>query len=335
MRILYVLDTYPSFSETFIAREIAALRRRGHTIEVMALRPGDGERVIPIHRSSMRRLRMQVERRVLGAPSARSFQALGQAAWSAAIGEGALRDIEHIHAGWASHPAEIARGMAGLAGLSWSFSGHARDLFVEGGDLAGKLASACFAACCTHAGVELLLSVASESRSKVLFVPHGLPLAEFPFLESMPMDEIKLLSVGRLVEKKGYPILLEALAQLARDGTRFSATVVGAGPLRRSLLAQRARLGLDAVVHFPGAMPPEDVPMAMRDYNCLVSANVRAGDGDRDGLPNTIIEAAARGLPLVASRVGAIEDFVDKQIGRLCPSGDAGALAAAIRARTR
>lgn len=135
MILAYLLDTFPSASETFIAREIDALRRRGFEVRVFALHAGKGAQRLDVPAAPLGKVKAGLTRKIRGP---KYFEDLG-AAWYQRERDVGLRDVEHIHAGWASHPAEIALGAAEASGLSWSFSGHARDLWVDGRDFARKL----------------------------------------------------------------------------------------------------------------------------------------------------------------------------------------------------
>ena len=330
MKIAFVLDNYPSLTETFIARDISALRRLGLDIHVFALHAGADARPIqaPPPLSSLW-LRGAWEKARNGERE-NYFKALG-ARWWSSLGEEA-RTFDHIHAGWASHPALIAWGAAQTSGLTWSFSGHARDLFVEGGDLAGKLAAARFAAVCTRAGAAHLREISAACAEKVIYAPHGIEVGTLAFQDWTPTEMPLILAVGRLVEKKGFLVLLDALSILRAQDFTFHAQVLGDGPLRNQLAARRDHLGLQNCVRFSGAVAQHEVMNLMRAASCLAVPSLIAGDGDRDGLPNVVLEAAAVGLPIVATRAGAIEEFVSEDTGWLCLSGNAESLAEALRA---
>lgn len=332
MKIAFLLDTFPSPTETFIARDIEALRRHGLEVEIFALHAGEGARPIEASFSLSRAGRGLWEKIAHVEGREGYFQELGAAWWRELAAFGATQGITHIHAGWASHPASIAWGAAKESDLPWSFSGHARDVFVNGGNLVGKLGAARFAAVCTRAAALHLQGLMSSDAGKIIYAPHGVPVDEMAFSPWQPSGEPRLLSVGRLVEKKGFGSLLDAYAILQAREFAFSACIIGEGPLREELLLRRDRLDLKSRVQFPGAMPPSEIFPTMHASHCLIVPSRHAADGDRDGLPNVILEAAACGLPLVATRAGAIEEFVDETTGILCKAGRAEELADAIEA---
>lgn len=293
MKIAYLLDTYPSPTETFIAREVEALRRRGFSVEIHAFHAGQG--ATPIPQSLAHKL------------SPRRWEAVGHAL--------DLRGFDHVHAGWANHLADVARAAAHRANLAWSFSAHARDLWVEGGDLRGKLASARFATTCTLAGADEL----RRFGENVIYAPHGLELTRYEFKLPDLSGPKKLVGVGRLVKKKGWD---DAIRAAYAADSRL--TIFGDGPEREPLL----KLG---GVELRAALPHAQLIQELRAFNCLVLPSRRTDDGDRDGLANVLLEAGALGLPIVTTNAGSASDFVDDSTGYLCEAGDDLALADAIR----
>lgn len=300
MKIAFLLDTFPSTSETFIAREIEALRRRDFEIEVFAFNAGEG-----------------------AAPISQSLRAkLSPRRWEL-VGRGLdLSGFAHVHAGWANHLAEVARAAADN-GLSWSFSAHARDLWVEGGDLKGKLAGAKFASSCTLAGVEEL----KRFGSNVIYAPHGLELARYPFREPDLRGERKLVGVGRLVEKKGWDLLV--VPEIANSRV----TIIGDGPQQAELARQFKNFEMfyDFRYELCPAMPHDRLIEKLRDFNCLILPSRKTKDGDRDGLANVLLEAGALGLPIITTDAGSASDFVDETTGLLVEASNGLELERAIR----
>jgi glycosyltransferase involved in cell wall biosynthesis len=316
MKLAYILGRYPSTSETFIAREVEELRRQGFEIVLFALEAGEGAHPIP--RSAWDK----VSRR-LASDEAAHWGAVGRKL----AAHPALEGVQHIHAGWANELAYIAWAAAEERDLPWSLFGHARDLWVEAGDLRAKLAAAKFAAACTRAGEKLLHS--QGESAKILYAPHGLELGNYKWRAWQPREAVQLLGVGRLVEKKGWNLLLQILPLLAQAGN-VRLKLIGEGPLLKSLQKQAGLLKISNRVEFAGAMPHEGVIQAMRAADCLVLPSLRAADGDRDGLANVLLEAAALGLPLVTTDAGSASDFVDETTGVLARAGDPADLLRAI-----
>ncbi len=314
MTIAYIFDTFPSPTETFLAREIAALRQIGTQIEVFALEAGEGARRIDTGAAALK----------LGG-KARFWRAAGEKLGLELKKSG----VTHVHAAWANHVADIARAAAESANLPWSFAAHARDLWVEGGDLAGKLASAKFGAACTREGETEL----KKHGENVIYAPHGLPLADFPFARWEKAPQTHVIGVGRLVEKKGWTDLVAAAGICLRTEQRFtdySFEIVGDGPLRGLLEKQISSLGIGGSFVLSGVLPPGETIEAMQESNLFVLPSRRASDGDRDGLPNVLLEAGALGLPLITSDNIGARDFADETTALLFRASDASALASAI-----
>jgi glycosyltransferase involved in cell wall biosynthesis len=357
-RIAYVLGEFPSISETFILREMHALRERGFEIMPFALRrPEDGT----VHRSAasfpsatyypsdrggppaaegreatglpaadVRRALAALVYRHRGRPrillsAVRRFPtAVRFARLARAAGVG------HIHAHFALITADVAAVMAHLTGLRFSVSAHARDIYCSSAaELRARLRDAEFVAVCTRRTRELLLGLLGAPwESRVPLVYHGLSPADFPPGE--PTEGL-VVAVGRLVEKKGFGVLLDACAILRRRGIGFRCVVVGDGPLRRQLEAQVAALGLSDAVTLRGAMAEQDLLPEFSRAAVAVVPCVMARDGDADGLPNVLLEAMALRVPVVSTSVSGIpEALKDGESGILVEPGDPEALAEGI-----
>ena len=284
MKIAYLFDTFPSTTETFLAREVAALRACGLAIEIWALNAGEGAHQIPL---LPRALKLRGAVNFWRATGEKLAQQLARAG------------ISHVHAAWANHVAEIARAAANSADLPWSFAAHAHDLWVSGGDLKAKLHSAKWATVCTRAGEAEL----KKYGDNVIYAPHGIPLENYPFTQ-WNADPMRLLGVGRLIEKKGWPDLIEAAKML-----NAQVQIIGDGPLRAQFDPNIAR----------GALPHAQVIETMRDWaNCLILPSRVDSHGDRDGLANVLLEGAALGLPLITTTAGSASDLVNEDTGWLC-----------------
>lgn len=319
MKIAYLFDAYPKSSETFLQREMDALQELGYDIEVWALTAKP-----PAHQIDIPPL-FRLGKLLYFAKDA-NYSGIGRH-WA----RRQLGKVDHIHSAWAGHPAQIAMAAAKEKSILWSFSGHARDIWVRPRNLAAKLKNAAFATSCTRQGTEFLQSQNSTNPSKVLFAPHGLPLEQYAFTAHQQFfAPLRILAVGRLVEKKGFEYLLRALKLLQDSNLQVEATIVGDGPLRRKLEELTSELQLTHL-YFKGTVPPHKVRAHMERSSLLVAPCVVGKDGDHDGLPNVLLEAAALGLPILTTPVGGTGDLITEETGWLCRPNDAADLTKKIR----
>ena len=367
-RVAFVLKGYPRLSETFIAQEILALEQRGLEIEIVSLRHPTDPDVHPVHReirapvtylpeylyqAPLRLLRAWWRaRRLPGYARARAQwlrdlrrdftsnrgRRFGQALVLAAE---LAPDVGRLHAHFLHTPASVARYAGLMTGRPWSCSAHAKDIWTTPvWEKREKLASADWTVTCTAYGARHLQELAAGGEGgEVTLVYHGLDLSRFPVPPaagrpardgSAPGDPVVLLSVGRAVEKKGYDVLLQALALLPAE-SHWRLVHIGGGALGADLRRQAAALGLEDRIEWRGAQPQEAVLAAYRAADLFVLASRVSEDGDRDGLPNVLVEAQSQGLACVATEVSAIPELVRAgHSGLLVPPEDPAALAAAL-----
>ncbi|MEC9347209.1 MAG: glycosyltransferase [Pseudomonadota bacterium] len=354
-RVAFVLKGWPRLSETFIAQEIRALERRGLPIDIWSLRHPTDRATHPVHAEVVAPVRYLPEylrdepERVRDAfrlcrnlpafddlmalwtrdfardRTANRLRRLGQACVLAAE---LPAGTEHLHAHFLHTPASVTRYAALLRGLPWSVSAHAKDIWTTPEqELSEKLADCRWAVTCTATNAAFLGQLAPPGRVELVY--HGLDLSRFPPPPPRVRNRVPvILSVGRAVEKKGYPVLLEALARLPGDW-RF--VHVGGGPLLADLKAQAETLGIGDRIDWRGALPQTDVLAALRSADIFVLSSRIADDGDRDGLPNVLVEAQSQRVAVVASAVSAIPELViDGETGLLVPPDDPDALAAGL-----
>ena len=234
------------------------------------------------------------------------------------------RSRRHLHAHFAHDPALVALLAHRLTGIPFTFTAHARDIVqVPMSALSPRIRQAEAVVTCCLANVEYLSRVDRIGTTPIVVVHNGLDLRSFPPVDRDPppttLDDgpPMILSVGRLVEKKGFDDLLTACAELARQGRSFRVRIVGDGPLREHLEATAERLGLTGVVGFTGAMPRRRIVEAYRDANVFALTPFVTGDGDRDGLPTVLAEAMASCLPVVTTAVAGIPELVAHGINGL------------------
>ena len=344
MRVLFVLDQWPELSETFVVNELQALRRLGHDVRVQAAdaaanpnpeAPGD----VDVHllarddrRDALRDLAWLAGRR----PRAMARDLAQRRRWSreewvrplhslAPAARAILeRGEDHLHAHFAGGAALDAMRLAALTGRPFSVTAHAYDIFLTPRNLTEKLtrARAVFTGC--DYNVRHLRTVAP--RANVHEVVMGVDAAAFRRRKPLPGGR-DVLAVGRLVEKKGFDVLIDAAAQLPDVKLR----IIGDGPLRGTLERQAAHSGAADRIAFAGSLAPADVRDALEAADVLAMACVIARDGDRDSMPVVVKEAMAMELLVVASDEVGLPECVREPWGVLCPAGDADALAAALR----
>jgi glycosyltransferase involved in cell wall biosynthesis len=360
LRIAYVLGTYPLPTTTFIDREIQQLRRMGVGISPIAIRrpkrtlstgqrdlQADVRYVLPasapaVAWSHLRFLatRPGVYLRTLAALASRPHPSL--AARLRTVGHFALgvhvarlvREagrVDHIHAHFVDRAALIALVVGRLLDRPYSATAHANDIYVRPVLLSEKLAEAKFVATCTKYNERHLRSVlGSGAERTVRCIYHGLDLPSYE-PSGHPRSRPLLLSIGQLKEKKGLAYLLDACRLLGDRGVDFECEIVGDGPLRTELESRRDALSLGDRVRFLGTLAHDEVIARYADATVFVLPCVTARDGDRDGIPNVILEAMAMGLPVVSTRHSGIPEAVDDgRTGDLVPPEDANALADAL-----
>lgn len=374
LRVAYLVKTWPRLSETFVLNEILALEARGAIVTILALKR-------PAERRFHEKL-ARVRGDVLYAPEVRSNQVLSFLAsqhkqlagaetllsrhfWTSldqADDEGleslipaiaflpvvVERQIDHLHAHFATSAAATAMRLASLAGVGWSMTAHAKDIFhqsVSRDRLRDKVASSRFTVAVSDWSAEFLRDVVGHAAaSNVRRLYNGLDLTEFPtprfggagtetaaILPELPVTPARILSVGRLVPKKGFGTLLLAARRLIDQGHDIHVDLVGDGELRSELERSIRELGLGERVHLLGAESHDAVRQLMRSSTLFALPAEVAEDGNRDGLPVVVVEAMASGLPVVSTPVvGIPEAVLDGITGRLVPEKDPIALADAI-----
>lgn len=241
--------------------------------------------------------------------------------------------VSHIHSQWAHAGASVAMYGARLLGVPFSFTGHAADLFRERAALKSKIDAADFIVCISEFHRRFYLSEGADP-DKLFVVYCGIDTSHFSPVRRVRPDgaPLRILSSGRLVEKKGFNVLIDALALLRDRGLPFEAVIAGSGPLEAELRSQIAACGLDDQVSLTGAaLKQEDIPAFMASGDVYTLPCQRAADGDIDGLPQMLMEAMACGLPAVSTDLVGIPDLIlDGETGLLIPPEDAPALADAL-----
>lgn len=362
-----ILKGFPRISETFISNEILLLESLGFKIHIFSMRQ---PREAFCH-ESVGRIRAKVDYlpetllaplpRLLfhtGRLAARRPAAMRQALQTAfrrflrtrrsatlkhLLQAGYLVDrllpksgVTHLHAHFAHSPTSVALFASRLSGLPYSFTAHAKDIYTtDPRQLREKIALARFVVTCTGYNRRHLLRL-SDGRTPIHRIYHGIDTRLFATDGRRgdgdpPVAPFRLLTVARLTAKKGLPTVYHALRRLRDQGLRLRHTLIGDGEDRQAILILIRELGLTADTEWLGTLPHETVLAHYRRSHLFVLGCEVAPTGDRDGIPNVLLEAMAMGVPVVATRVSAIPELVRHgQSGLLVAPRDPAALAGAM-----
>jgi len=350
---------FPRFSETFILSEILELERQGMDIRIFSLKapndalshadvarvkapvtyvpPVSAGRILDYltphwqvftwdRRRYLRTLWRTVKRRRWGAVK-RFIQAVYIAP--------RLRDagITHVHAHFASSATAVAHHLHALAGIGYSFTAHAKDIYLDTvaqDVLRRKMDRATFIVTVSDYNLAYLATIAP--RAEIIRIYNGLDLRQFSPNGTHPGPVPLVLGVGRLVEKKGFDVLIRACGVLRDQGVAFRSSIVGMGDQEHALRRLIAELDLGDWVELPGAMPRDALLSLYPRASVVVAPCVIGADGNRDGLPTVLVEAMALGVPVISTAVTGIPELVrDGSTGQIVPQDDPVALATAIR----
>ncbi len=349
----YVVKRYPRYSETFIVNEILSHERVGTKIDIFSLRPPNDthfQDIISRVKASVHYLPYSkykadswlnmMEKWVIKLPGLRRYlsdnlshnaRELLQAAVLAEQVQSL--GITHLHAHFATDPAEVTRLAALFSGVPYSFTAHAVDIFHESTctkDLREKFSDAAFSITVSDYNLGYLQQRLGEIPSTIHRIYNGMDLDQFNWqspLERRP----EILGIGRLVEKKGYRYLIDACAILKQKGVNFHCRIIGMGNLSRSLAQQIIDKNVQDVVALTGPLPQNQIRLAIQSAAVFAAPCIIAEDGNRDGLPTVFLEAMALGTPCVSTDVTGIPEVIKhQQTGYQVPQHDAESLAVAI-----
>jgi len=361
-----VLKGYPRLSETFIAQEILALQQAGMDLQIYSLRHPTDTAIHDLNKkitapvNYLPEYLYQEPGRVLKAwlaarklpgfkktwkiwfqdlfrdPTPNRVRRFGQAM---VLATEMPPEIRHLYAHFIHTPGSVTRYAALMKEISWSVSAHAKDIWtLPKWELSEKLDDCSWAVTCTNANRDYLDTLAPAE--KVHLVYHGLDFKRFPKTERSEIVDstetpVIILSVGRAVIKKGYDVLLSALADLPKDiNWRF--VHIGGGPLRDKLKALANQKGISERTKWMGAKSQDDVIAAYREADIFVLASRIADDGDRDGLPNVLMEAQSLGVACISTTVSAIPELItNERTGLLVPPESPSEMTAALETLCR
>lgn len=330
-KVGYVVKRYPRFSETFIVNEILAHEAAGMQLEIFSLRPSVDthfQNVISQVRAPVNYLpggsvksgTLWRQCHKLARRFPRLWDALAAAkhadvveAYQAVELAALIREkgIEHLHAHFATSAASVAQIAAAITGITWSVTMHAKDIFHESvvrEDLQSKIDAADAVVTVSDFNLQFLTSQFGN-HSKIHRVYNGLDLSVFDYHKSS-VSTRKIISVGRLVEKKGLRYLVDACAILSDRGIEYDCDIVGTGELEQPLREQILQLAVDDRVRLIGPQPQNVVREMIRTADAFVAPCVVGEDGNRDGLPTVITESLALGTPCISTDVTGIPEII-------------------------
>jgi colanic acid/amylovoran biosynthesis glycosyltransferase len=347
-RLGYLFERFPSFTQTFCAREIAELYRQGVRPPVFSIRRPKDDRPLGIPLKNIpifylpdtNSLEFKLKTKLISPQLTK--------AWS---GSGDLRDksrfreavylgsklrkagVAHLHVHFAGLASRTAWWIKRLFGIPYSFTGHANDIFCPKPDQRTTLKDLIDAA-------SFVVTVSDYSagrlrrdfpNAKIFRVYNGLDLSLFR-RATPKTDPLKMISVGRLIEKKGFPYLIEACAQLRTHETPFTCEIVGDGPDREQLEQLIRSLNLKGQVRLLGPKTQPEIIELLAQSSLFVFPAIHDRSGDTDNLPTVLIEAMASGLPIVATNIAGIPEIVRPEVnGLLIPEKNSSELGIAIQ----
>ncbi|MEE2890401.1 MAG: glycosyltransferase [Planctomycetota bacterium] len=365
LHVAYLLKMFPRLSETFILNEVLELERQGVEVEVFSLMPpGDGR-----YHGSLSELKLTI--RYIQREKPESFWTkLGDFEpglvpqmdrWEPAVeflrkyriprdldmllraliigAEAKLSGVQHIHAHFATISTRVAALVKILYDIPYSFTCHAKDIFRDTVDrelFRDLVERASFAITVSDFNRNFILeNTPGVDAEKVIRLYNGIDLNFFETSEApRKTDPLQIISVGRLVPKKGFDHLLNALAMLKSDNLNFRATIIGDGDEKHRLEQLCSQSGLDNEVEFTGALPIEEVRRRCADASMMVLGCVPDTDGNMDALPTVLLEALALDLPIVTTSLTGCPEIVGDDAGLLVEPANPTALADSIRTLT-
>lgn len=352
LRVAYVLKRYPRFSETFIVNEILALEKLGVDLRIFAFKPATEG----CFHENLSQVRAKVTYLGTTTQKVSSYHAAlveaGQKlpsistqlstlfAEDSECVEFAIRialelqqqPVDVIHAHFASKSATVARVASALTAIPYSFTAHAKDIFHEDvsfDDLRAKFRDAARIITVSDFNRRYLQQHFPEAQDRIVRIYNGMDLSRLQFSQALPVTP-RIIAVGRLVPKKGFADLLQAIVRLIPRFPDLHCDLVGDGPLRESLEDQCADLGIKPHVTFHGLQAQHRVHQLITEAALFVAPCVVSEDGDRDGLPTVLLEAMALGTPVLATAVTGIPELIENgRNGLVTAQRDPAALAVA------
>ncbi|MBW1695257.1 MAG: glycosyltransferase family 4 protein [Deltaproteobacteria bacterium] len=351
-----ILKGYPRISETFISNEIALMEKLGFSIHIYSMRrprenfshesvkqiratvdylPETLLEPLPIflyHNFKLAGKKPQTYRKAFMKAIRRFSQTRRMATFKHFFQAGYLvnkllaeKPVIHLHAHFAHSPASVAMFANQLAGIPFSFTAHAKDIYTSHPEhLIEKIRLSRFIVTCTEYNKHYLESLSPFKTGSIYRIYHGIDIDLFSDRNEkiQPSEPYQLLTVARLIKKKGLPTVCRAIRILCDKNIPVRYTLIGDGEERKKILSLIKRLKIDKVTRLLGTLPHEEVLDHYRKADLFVLGCEIAPDGDRDGIPNVLLESMAMGVPVVITRESAIPEVViHGKTGLLVPPG--------------
>jgi len=362
MKVGYIVKRFPRASETFIAQEILGLERLGVEVVIFALRPNDrsvdhdwlDEIAAPVHTFESQSFstcwralqtrswqapewRESVHSAILAAfdhPKRSGKRYLVEASWIAEMSR--VLGVQHLHAHFANHPTYVAMLSHLIGEIPYSFTAHAKDIYLDGPSpeiWTQQLERAAFAVTVSHGNrLHLGSFLGPQAMSKVSTLHNGIDLDRIQPRKNLPArNGKKVVFASRLIAKKGADLLVDAALRIGRNEPSVEFIIAGEGEEGPKLEEQVAELGIADNVRFTGLLPHQELISLIADSDLFVLPCRVAANGDRDALPTVLLEAMAAGVPCISTPVNGIPEIIDQgQTGLIVPENDPASLAAAI-----
>jgi len=352
-KFAYLFERFPSFGQTFCYREVAELARQGVTPPIFSIRKPKDEPPQDWDKRIVERVDyLPEEKELLDEVRRASQKERLPGDVIAALGEWGRRPdflrlyqavhiglrlqqmrIDHVHAHFAGMAARTAFWIQKFFGISFSFTGHANDIFAQRNfeiGLRSLVGAAQVIVTETDFAEKFLRERFPEDADRIHRIYNGLTIAEFrraDFSSASPL----IVAVGRLIDKKGFADLIRACRLLRERGRSFRCEIIGEGPLEKELRRQIEDLDLRNHVKLLGPKAQHEIAEHLAMGTAFVLPSAIDTTGGMDNLPTVIMEAMATGLPVISTPVGGIPEMVvQDETGALVPAGDSSALARAI-----
>ncbi len=351
--VAYLLERFPSFGQTFCYREVAELERQGTKVHVYSIRrPVDEPKqdwdkqlvrrvnYLPEENALVREVDRSVREGRVSAATRETLEKWGKQSDFLRLYQAVhvglhmqQNGVRRLHAHFAGMAARTAFWINQFFGIPYSFTAHANDIFAPRDfvvSLAKLLANASAIVTVSDYAAEFLRNRFPETAAKVHRIYNGVDLSRFrpvDFGGGIPA----ILSIGRLIEKKGFADLISACRLLKSRGRDFVCEIIGEGPLETALQSQIARDGLESSVKLVGPQTQSQIALRLANATIFALPCTREEGGGMDNLPTVIMEAMAAGLPIISTPLAGIPEMVENDFnGILVPEHDPNAVSAAI-----